>query len=179
MAKSIPIVQGGVVVDDNTTGPAIQLDTPAWFAWLEAATTMRFSYALFNRSRGYIDGFMTVRKERRQRGTTYWTVYRRQGQHLCKVYVGPSTALTQARLEEIAAQLSAQTDPTTNPHFFVDASSDIVRKKPRRATNLEEKNLAEPDSSTRRHFQRPTADIFDDRVFSNPTFVLIFSTASR
>jgi LuxR family transcriptional regulator, maltose regulon positive regulatory protein len=104
MTKMIPIVQDGIVIDDQTTGSTIHLDTTAWFAWLEAPTTTRFSYALFNRSRGYIDGFMTVRKERRQRGTAYWTVYRRHGQRLRKVYVGPSTALTKARLEEIAAQ---------------------------------------------------------------------------
>jgi hypothetical protein len=118
MAKSIPVVQGGVVIDDNMAGPAIQLDTSAWFAWLEAATTTRFSYALYNCARGYIDGFMTVRKECRQRGTTYWTVYRRQGQRLRKVYVGPSTALTQARLEEIAAQLQAHADPAKTHTFL-------------------------------------------------------------
>ncbi|HEX9596685.1 MAG TPA: hypothetical protein VF982_07405, partial [Anaerolineales bacterium] len=64
MTKSIPIVEDGIVVDDQTDGSPIHIDTPAWFAWLEASTTTRFSYALFNRSRGYIDGFMTVRKER-------------------------------------------------------------------------------------------------------------------
>jgi len=117
MAKTIPIVEGGIVVADQTDAPFIHIDTPAWFAWLEASTTTRFSYALFNRSRGYIDGFMTVRKERRQRGSAYWTVYRRQGQQLRKVYVGPSAALTQARLEQIAAQLRPRDGPPTNPHF--------------------------------------------------------------
>jgi len=115
MAKTIPIVEGGIVVADQTDAPFIHIDTPAWFAWLEASTTTRFSYALFNRSRGYIDGFMTVRKERRQRGTAYWTVYRRQagapGARLRKVYVGPSTALTAARLEQIAAQLRPRDGP--------------------------------------------------------------------
>lgn len=103
MAKTIPTVRDGILIDDQAAGPTIHLDTPAWFAWLEAATTTRFSYALHNRSRGYIDGFMTVRKERRQRGGAYWSVYRRQGDRLRKVYVGPSSALTQARLDQIAA----------------------------------------------------------------------------
>jgi len=120
MTKTLPIVQAGMVVDDQTAGPTIQLDTAAWFTWLEAATTTRFSYALFNRARGYIDGFMTVRKERRQRGTAYWTVYRRQGQRLRKHYVGSSAALTQARLEQIATQLRPRDGPTIKPHFFVD-----------------------------------------------------------
>jgi hypothetical protein len=105
MAKTIPVVRGLTLLDPDCTGPSLQLDTPAWFAWLEAPTTTHFSYALFNRACGYIDGFMTVRKERRQRGHTYWSVYRRQGRQLRKVYVGRSVALTQARLDYIAAQL--------------------------------------------------------------------------
>jgi len=118
MTKTIPIVQDGFVVDDHTPRTAIYLDTLAWFAWLEAPTTTRFSYALFNRSRGYIDGFITVRKERRQRGTAYWSVYRRQGPRLRKVYVGPSTALTHARLEQIAAQLRPRDGPAKNHTFL-------------------------------------------------------------
>jgi hypothetical protein len=105
MAKEMPTIRDGILVDDQGPGPIIHLDTLAWFAWLEQPTTTRFSYALHNRSQGYIDGFMTVRKERRQRGTAYWTVYRRQGQRLRKIYVGSSAALTQARLEQIAAML--------------------------------------------------------------------------
>jgi len=125
MTKSIPIVQDGIVLDDQTDGPIIRLDTPAWFTWLEAPTTTRFSYALFNRSRGYIDGFMTVRKEQRQRGTAYWSVYRRQGRRLRKVYVGPSTALTEARLEQIAAQLRPRAGPPPNPHFFALKAANV------------------------------------------------------
>lgn len=112
MTKTIPTVKDGIVIDDQTPGPVIHVDTPAWFAWLEAPTTTRFSYALFNRARGYIDGFMTVRKERRQRGTTYWTVYRRQGHQLRKIYVGSSLTLTQAQLERIAAQLRPRDGPS-------------------------------------------------------------------
>jgi hypothetical protein len=105
MAKTIPMVRDGILLDDQTTGTTIHLDTPAWFAWLEAPATTRFSYAIFNWSQGYIDGFLTVRKERRQRGGAYWLVYRRQGRRLRKVYVGPSAALTQTRLDQIAAAL--------------------------------------------------------------------------
>lgn len=105
MAKDIPLVSKDILCDPQHTGPSIHLDTPAWFDWLEAPTTTRFSYALFNRARGYIDGFMTVRKERRQRGGAYWSIYRRQGARLRKLYVGPSTALTSNQLEEFAARL--------------------------------------------------------------------------
>jgi hypothetical protein len=66
---------------------------------------------------------MTVRKEQRQRGTAYWSVYRRQGQRLRKLYVGSSAALTKARLEEIAAQLRPRDGPTGNPLFSGDVPS--------------------------------------------------------
>ena len=105
MAKDIPVVSDAILLD-----PRIFLDTPEWFAWLDAPVTIRFSYALHNRAAGYIDGFMTVRKEKRQRGGVYWTVYRRRGRQLRKVYVGPSAALTLDRLEEIALRLR---DPPT------------------------------------------------------------------
>ncbi len=105
MAKEIPLVSRSLLSDPQHRGPSIHLDTPAWFAWLAAPTTTRFSYALFNQACGYIDGFMTVRKERRQRGGAYWAVYRRQGQHLRKLYLGPSSAVTATQLEQFAARL--------------------------------------------------------------------------
>ena len=105
MAKTIPFVSDAILEDDNHVPAHIPLDTPEWFAWLDAPDTTRFSYALHNREMGYIYGFMTVRKERRQRGGVYWSVYRRRGRKLRKVYVGPSTALTLKRLEDIALRL--------------------------------------------------------------------------
>ncbi len=105
MGGQIPVVSAQWVRDPAQAGQTIRLDTPAWFAWLEAATTVHFSYPLFDPSCGYIIGFMTVRKERRQRGGQYWAVFRRQGTRLCKIYLGHSAAVTQTRLETIAAQL--------------------------------------------------------------------------
>lgn len=115
MAYKTPRVSGGVLLDDQTPGPSITLDTPAWFAWLETPTNVCFSYALFNRKMGYIDGFITVRKERRQRGGAYWTAYRRQGHHLRKVYCGPSAAVTQARLAQVASHLCPRDGPAARP----------------------------------------------------------------
>ena len=105
MAKEIPIVRDAILEDPQVSGTAIRLDTPAWFTWLENSTNTRFSYALHNRAKGYIDGFMTVRKETRQRGGCYWSVYRRHGRKVHKIYVGPGTALTHNRLEQIATRL--------------------------------------------------------------------------
>ena len=110
MAKDIPVVSDAFLIDPENSGPSIALDSPAWFAWLDAPTTTRFSFALHNRARGYIDGFMTVRKERRQRGGGYWSVYRRHAQQVRKVYVGASAALTGERLEQIATSLRQPED---------------------------------------------------------------------
>lgn len=114
MAKNIPTVSRGLLIDDQSSGPSIPLDSPAWFAWLDAPTTTRFSYALHNRAKGYINGFMTVRKERRQRGGAYWCAYRRQGTRLRKLYLGRSATLTQARLEEVAGRLRPRDGPSPN-----------------------------------------------------------------
>lgn len=102
MAKDIPLVRCATLELPFTS---IRLDSPAWFAWLEDPANTRFSYAIHNRARGYIDGFMTVRKERRQRGSAYWSVYRRRDGRLRKIYVGASVALTFDKLEEIVLRL--------------------------------------------------------------------------
>ena len=108
MAQSIPTVNGARLYDTQTEAPSICLDSPAWFAWLDAPTTTRFSYPLFNPSQGYIEGFMTARKEKRPRGGAYWSIYRRCQGRLRKVYVGASAAMTQARLDQIAAHFRQQ-----------------------------------------------------------------------
>ena len=79
----------------------IRLDTVEWRAWLDGAG-VSFAYPVFNPDRGYIEGFMTVRKEGRQRGGRYWRVYRRCGATVRKVYVGRTAAVTNARLAAIA-----------------------------------------------------------------------------
>lgn len=111
MAYKTPRVSDGVLCDDRTPGPCIPLDSPAWFAWLDAPDNVCFTYALFNRRRGYIEGFMTVRKESRQRGGGYWSGYRRQGQRVRKFYLGRAAALTQTRLAQIAARIYPAAPP--------------------------------------------------------------------
>ena len=105
MGANMPRVSEGSVYDPRQVGTAIGLDTPAWFAWLTAPTTTSFSYPLYDPARGYIVGFMTVRKERRQRGGMYWAVFRRCGRQVRKIYVGRSSMVTQARLHAIAEML--------------------------------------------------------------------------
>jgi hypothetical protein len=56
----------------------IRLDTAEWVVWLD------------------------VRKEGRQRGGSYWRVYRRCGAKVRKVYLGRTKAVTNERLAAIA-----------------------------------------------------------------------------
>jgi hypothetical protein len=105
MGANMPRVSEGSLYDSYQVGSAIRLDSAAWFAWLAAPTTTSFSYPLYDPARGYIVGFMTVRKEQRQRGGIYWAVYRRCGKRVRKIYLGHSTAVTQARLHAIAEVL--------------------------------------------------------------------------
>ena len=105
MARKLPRVSEQWVFEVEVPSGSGQLDTAAWFAWLEAPTTTRFSYPLFEPRCGYIVGWLTVRKERRQRGGSYWVVYRRQGTRVHKSYLGRSARVTHERLETIARQL--------------------------------------------------------------------------
>lgn len=105
MSAKTPTVSAAFVYAPDLPHGSIRLDTAAWFTGLERATTTSFSYPLFDPTCGYIQGFMTVRKEPRQRGSSYWTVYRRSGGRLRKSYLGKSAVVTSARLEAIAQTL--------------------------------------------------------------------------
>ena len=112
MERQIPTVWevwgGGaqwMELDTSMAGERVVLDSLAWLAWLASESTRRFAYAIFDRQAGYIVGFLTVRKERRQRGGRYWVVYRRVEGQVRKVYIGSSSAVTAHRLQAIAGRL--------------------------------------------------------------------------
>jgi hypothetical protein len=107
MRAKTPRVSEGVRYAPYLPG-SIRLDSAAWFNWLEQEVTRSFSYALFESRCGYIIGFMTVRKEVRQRGGQYWSVYRRQGGRVRKIYLGQSGSLTAPHLEQVARSLLAE-----------------------------------------------------------------------
>ena len=83
-------------VDNAAT--AIQLDTPAWFQWLQTATS--FSYPVgaptFYR--------LTVRKEQRRRDW-YWYAYLKDDSKLHNAYAGRTHTLSAARLDQVAQTL--------------------------------------------------------------------------
>lgn len=113
MSAKTPTVSAGGLYDPAAPD-RIDLDSPAWWAWLAAPTTTRFAYPLYDPAVGYTIGFMTVRKEGRQRGGRYWTAYRRAGARLRKVYLGRSETVTAARLQAIAEVLRAEASRQTN-----------------------------------------------------------------
>ncbi len=108
MATKLPRISAQWVYDVALQEGCVQLDTPVWSAWLEAATTTGFSYPLYDREVGYIVGWITVRKEQRQRGGRYWVAYRRLGGQVRKVYIGSSGAVTAQRLQAIANRLEGK-----------------------------------------------------------------------
>lgn len=108
MGHKPPQVREDWLVNPHAAGRALRLDTPAWFAWLEAPGSRRFAYALFDPRHGWIAGCMTVRKDRRQGGGWYWSVFRRQGSRMRRFYLGGAAQVTAARLAGIAQQLLAE-----------------------------------------------------------------------
>ena len=107
MSSKTPRVWDVYVEDPEQPSQAVWLDRAEWFEWLELERTRRFCYPVFDASVGYIVGFMTVRKERRERGGGYWIAYRRCVGKLRRVYLGASRGLTREKLEEVAKEFLA------------------------------------------------------------------------
>lgn len=106
MAKTTPIIQRNTLQGN----PAVAIGSPAWFAWLEGVASFRYySEKTVHVAARYSRPLppISVRKERRRQGAL-WYAYRRAYGQLFKVYVGTSQALTVARLDEVAAELSVK-----------------------------------------------------------------------
>lgn len=95
--RSTPkVVSGLLYTDDAFTGTPV--GSPAWFDWLSLASTFYFE------SRH--GSTFTAHREHRQRGTYYWTAYRRQRGVLRRIYLGKTDQLTMQRLADVALTLS-------------------------------------------------------------------------
>ena len=68
-----------------------------WYAWLRSVSSFTF--------RGQ-HAQLTVRQEPRSGGSAYWYAYRRYGVKTTKKYLGRSSDLSLAHLEEVALQLA-------------------------------------------------------------------------
>ena len=108
MAKTTPQIQQQQLFCYPEPAPICMVGSLAWFVWLETATSFRyFSSQRRNLFRGHgplLDP-ISLRKERRRRGSLWYANRRFQG-ILHKRYVGKSTSLTLEKLEEIAVLLN-------------------------------------------------------------------------
>jgi len=113
MSAHLPKVSGQWIDGPGVGTERVRLDTLAWFSWLAAATTRSFSYPLFDQERGYISGYMTVRKEHRPRGGDYWWAYRRGHGRVRKRYLGRTERVTLLQLETAARAFATTALPPT------------------------------------------------------------------
>src|SRR4029453_12799369 len=105
----IPWVTGGRV--RGTAGSAaagVAVGSPGWFAWLADDAARSFSF----RSPS---GAYTARKERRQRGGTYWVAYRTVAGRQHKLYLGKAEDLNLERLDAAGAALAGRATPAARP----------------------------------------------------------------
>ena len=92
--KQRPVLRNGILSTQETR---VAVDSPAWFAWLDEASSFSFEVG----RGGYR---LTVRKEQR-RTRLYWYAYLKVDAKLHNAYVGPSATLSQQRLDAIAQVL--------------------------------------------------------------------------
>jgi LuxR family maltose regulon positive regulatory protein len=102
MARTTPRVEEATLVAAPNVADAIAVGTPAWYTWLEQATTFAFVG---------VRGSFTARKERRGRTGWYWKAYRKRAGLVRSAYLGKSSDLTLDRLGMIAATLAAVVAP--------------------------------------------------------------------
>jgi hypothetical protein len=100
-AVNTPWVRQGRFITE--TGRRIQVDSPAWFAWLQTATHFYYSpdYPIY--------GF-TARKEKR-RHTYYWYGYLKTARKLHNIHLGKAEHLTKARLDQAYERLRQKSRP--------------------------------------------------------------------
>src|SRR5215212_10511116 len=106
MARTTARVDGGTLVIAPDDPHPIPVGSPAWFAWLESATSFAFTGPA---------GRFTARKEARARGGAYWKAYHTIHGTLHRAYLGKTADLTLDRLNQAAATLSAALAPPTPP----------------------------------------------------------------
>ncbi len=101
----------------------IPVGSPAWYAWLEQAHAFSFRND---------QGTFTAHKARssNQRGGWYWYAYRRRQGQLFRRYLGASSRLTLACLQDAARQLTCRVEGS--PHEL-SRSSEVPAPLPPRA----------------------------------------------
>ena len=94
----IPWVANGILYLSESTGIAIKVDSPEWFAWLDKATSFAYSDS---------NGSFTARLETTRGGNQYWKAFRRQHGKLHSLYLRKNQVISILnRLHTAAKQLS-------------------------------------------------------------------------
>jgi LuxR family transcriptional regulator, maltose regulon positive regulatory protein len=135
MAKMTPTIRGDrLVYQQDEYEQGLVVGTPAWYAWLETASTFAFTSGA---------GTFTARKERagNQRGGWYWKAYRMHQGKLSSRYLGKSETLSLERLHTVAQALTSLSVPD--------------RKAVRPATDTQR----DPLLATKLHVPRPRAQL--------------------
>jgi LuxR family maltose regulon positive regulatory protein len=113
-----------VLVDRDDGASNIAVDSPAWYVWLEDATTFAFTSD---------EGSFTAHKERRGQTGWYWKAYRKHKRTLHRAYLGKSTDLTLARLIAVASELTqraADVPPHEAPRLIASPPDPADSKRP-------------------------------------------------
>ncbi len=101
-STTVGTVQNGCLMyEQQGQRVVVLLDTPAWFAWLETATSFTFTCD---------EGTLTAHNASagNRRGGWYWRAYRRKRGRLVRSYLGISSNVTFAKLREAARRLAAE-----------------------------------------------------------------------
>jgi hypothetical protein len=108
MSPKSPEVREQQLYLPTSPKPVCSVDSDAWFIWLETAVAFRYhsqARVVMMRGHGPQASPISLRKEQRRHGAL-WYAYKRNHGVLHKRYVGKSTALTSAKLDEVAVELS-------------------------------------------------------------------------
>ncbi|MEG5032805.1 hypothetical protein [Microcoleus sp. AT3-D2] len=111
------VVQGMVEAED---GKVFELDSSKGSIWLESITSFRFEPT--EASKPY-----TVRKES-GKGGDYWYGYRKVAGRLHKKYVGKTSELSTAKLEEIAGVLNTPPQPRVTDKVTETSNREVTDK---------------------------------------------------
>lgn len=123
----------------------IEVGGPDWFAWSAEISSFAFQGKL---------GSYSAHKESKQRGGLYWHAYQRMQGKLVKKYLGKSTNLTLARLEQIAGALQAA-------HFdsaALPAEQGAEKKTRTRVVSSSPEPLVTEDSAVRKRTSNQSSD---------------------
>jgi len=115
------VVQGLIEIEG---GRVFELDSPKGSTWLESVTSFRY---VPEANKPY-----TVRQETKK-GGDYWYGYRKVAGKLHKKYIGKSSELSAAKLEEIAEALNTPQQPRVTQ--VTDTVTQVIEVNSQRVTD--------------------------------------------